>query len=200
MIQKTNAALLIIALLFISGCGERLTDYQIEIIEKSASIIALDDVSELSPRDVYVLLGLLYTECVKLKEYKEVGSNYDTLYTAFSNLIPTYQKLVAREEKKGVDMQVDVLSKMAKVIANDSDEEIDEYIKELEGKRQAAINYLSKIRNDQQELFNSLLRITTQTQENPIWAKTKAKDYLREFHNFIEPEETVREESQSRDE
>ncbi len=37
MVQKTNAAFLIIALLFISGCGERSTDYQIEIIEKSES-------------------------------------------------------------------------------------------------------------------------------------------------------------------
>ena len=186
MIQKTNAGLLIIALLFISGCGERLTNYQIEIIEKSESIIALDDVSELSPRDVYVLLGLLYTECVKLKEYKEVGSNYDKLYTAFSNLIPTYQNLCAQEKKERKDAEFDLTIKLAELLIDDSKSEMRAYQKELEAELQNLKKYQAGIVADAEELFNSLLHITTETQENPIWAKTKAKHYHNEFHNLIE--------------
>ena len=193
MIQKTNAALLIIALLFIGGCGERLTDYQSEIIEKAESIIASEDVSDLSPRDVYVLLGVLYTECIRLKEYKKVGSNHDNLYTAFSNLIPTYRNSVAREEEKMKDMEVDILIKAGELRTNGSKAEIRAYQKELEAKGQNLTNYMAEIAADEEDLFNSLLRITTQRNpEEPIWAKTKAKDYLREFYNLIEPEETVR--------
>ena len=191
MVQKTNAALLIIALLFISGCGESLTKYQIEIIEKSESIIALDDASELSPRDVYVLLGLLYTECVKLKEYKDVGENYDKLYTAFTNLIPTYQNLSAQQIKKWRNRDIDRTIKGAELLIDGSKSEIEAYQKELEAEKQYFENYQAEILATQEELFNSLLRITTETQENPIWAKTKAKDYLREFHNLIEAEEKV---------
>ncbi len=60
MVQKTNAALLIIALLFMAGCGHRLTDYQIEIIEMAESIIASNDVSELSSLDVPHVMCMFY--------------------------------------------------------------------------------------------------------------------------------------------
>lgn len=208
MVQKTNAALLIIALLVYAGCGHRLTDYQIEIIEKVESIIASNDVSELSyldvpPRDVYVLLGLLYIECVKLKEYKKVGSSYDKLFTTFSNLIPAYRNLVKQEIiKEGRMKELKLTGEVINLIKEGRDlldftkdpnyktltsnyrllaKEQEQFLKNSESKKAA----------DREELFNSLVRITTETHEEPIWAKNIAAGYLQEFSELIERGEKV---------
>lgn len=208
MVQKTNAALLIIALLFMAGCGHRLTDYQIEIIEKVESIIASNDVDELSyldvpPRGVYLLLGLLYIECVKLKEYKKVGSSYDKLFTTFSNLIPAYRNLVKQEFIEGANIEVLKLTREAiNLIKEGRDvleftqdpnyktltsnykllaKEQEQFLKKSESKKAA----------DREELFNSLVRITTETYEEPIWAKNIAAGYLQEFSELIKREEKV---------
>ena len=183
--NKTTAVLLTIALLFIGGCGDGLSDYQSEIIEKAESIIASDNVSELSPREVYVLLGLLYTECVKLKEHKNVGQSHDKLFAAFSNLIPTYRNLLAEEKEKQDSLRVDNLIKTSKAIIDGSDEALAERRNELETQVQKLERHMSEMVADEQELFNSLLRITNEKQEEPIWAKAKARDYLREFHDLI---------------
>lgn len=213
MVQKTNAALLIIALLFITGCGHKLTDYQIEIIEKAESIIASNDVSELSsldvpPRDVYVLLGLLYIECVKLKEYKKVGSSYDKLFTTFSNLIPVYRNLVEQETNeegytKMIHRAIDTLDLIKKALIKEGKDSLEiimdpqyskmnsQVVSLLDTRRQNLKDYESKIAPDREELSSSLLRITNETHEEPIWAKNIAAGYLQEFHNLIERAEKV---------
>ena len=185
MLNKTNAALLIFALLFIGGCGDGLSDYQSEIIEKAESIITSDDVSEFPRREVYILLGLLYTECVKLKEHKNEGSSYDKLFTVFSNLIPTYRKLVAQDEEKQEAISHDNLIKTSEAVIEGSEEALIERRNELEAHLQNLKTYVSEMVAAEQDIFNSLLRITTETQEEPIWAKAKARDYLREFHDLI---------------
>ena len=48
----------------------------------------------------------------------------------------------------------------------------------------------SKIAADR-GVVQSLLRVTTETHEEPIWAKNIAAGYLQEFHNLIEAKEKV---------
>ena len=193
MINITNTALLIVILLFVAGCGDGLSDYQSEIIEKAESIIASDDVDALATREVYILLGLLYTECIKLKEYDNVGSSHDKLFTVFSNLIPTYQRLMSEEEEKLKDVEYEILIKTAEVIIDGSKEALAEHRDELEAKKRNMENYISEMVADREDMFNSLLRITTETQENPTWAKAKAREYLREFNDLIDNTEEVEE-------
>ena len=58
-------------------------------------------------------------------------------------------------------------------------------------RKQNLKDYESKIAADREELSNSLLRVTTETHEEPIWAKNIAAGYLQEFHNLIEAKEKV---------
>ncbi len=152
---------------------------------------------------MYVLLGLLYIECVKLKEYKKVGSPYDKLFTTFSNLIPTYRNLVEQEtnEKEYTKMIHQTIEIMDIIKEGKDHSEIimdpqyskmnSQVVSLLDTRKQNLKNYESKIAADTEELSNSLLRITNETHEEPIWAKNIAAGYLQEFHNLIEREEKV---------
>ena len=195
MFNKTNIAILLIALMFIGGCGEDLSNYQSEIVKKAELIISSDNVDKLSVREVRILLGLLYLECVKLKEHNNEGSSYDKLFITFSNLIPTYKNLIAQEKERFEAMKRDSLIKTNKAViealSDDSDDalirrkdELEAYIRDME-------TQVSELIADEQEFFNALLLITTETQEQPIWAKAKARDYLHKFNNLVEDVEEV---------
>ena len=138
---------------------------------------------------MYVLLGLLYIECVKLKEYKKVGSSYDKLFATFSNLIPIYRNLVEQEtqEEWYTEMLAMVIPLADAGIKGGASEVVSLY----DTRKQNLKDYESKIAADREELSSSLLRITTETHEEPIWAKNIAAGYLQEFHNLIEREEKV---------
>ena len=188
MLKKTNIAFLIVSLIFISGCGDSLSDYQSEIIKKAELIISSNNEDELSSREVKILLTVLYIECVKLKEHNNEGAAYDKLFTAFTRLLPTYQDLQSLEIKKLENMEIDTAIKAAEAMIADSKDRRIELVDELELELQNLENYRNELSSDAQELYASLLRITTETQESSIWAKAKARDYTQKFYSLIDPD------------
>ena len=153
--------MLIALMLFIGGCGEDLSNYQSEIVKKAELIISSNNVDELSAREVRILLGLLYLECVKLKEQNNEGSSHDKLFTTFSNLIPTYKNLEAQEEERFKTMQIDSLLKTSEVVVealrDDSDEALIRRKDELETHIRDLETQMSEMIADEQEFFNALL-------------------------------------------
>ena len=195
MFNKTNITLLLIALILIAGCGDGLSKYQSEIVKKAELIISSNNVDNSSVREVRILLGLLYLECVKLKEHNNEGSSYEKLFTTFSNLIPTYRNLRAQEKKRFETMRTEDLIKtsnaLVKSLSDNSDDAVIRRRDELETRMQDLENYGAELIADEQALFDAILLITTETQEQPIWAKSKAKEYLLKFNNLIEDMEEV---------
>ena len=188
MFSKINAALLIVVLIFMASCGENLNDYQSEIVKKAESIIASNNENGLSSREVKILLTVLYIECVKLREYKNQGTSYDKLFTTFTNLIPTYHNLTRLKDEKRREYHTESLIKTAKALTDGSDKNIIELMDELEVEKQNLEMEIDVLKSDALERYNSLLLITTETQESSIWAKAKAKAYVQEFNNLIDAE------------
>ena len=160
------------------------------------------------PAPPKIVQSLVYIECVKFKESKKVGSSYDKLFTTFSNLIPAYRNLVVQEFNQKGNTEIlkntkDLMGLIKEGLikeGKDGLEIIDDpnyktlasnYISLAKEQERYLKNRESQKAADTEELFNSLLRITTEIHEEPIWAKNIAIGYLQEFRNLIEGKEKV---------
>ena len=156
MFSKTNTALLIIALMFIGGCGENLSDYQLRIVKEAESIVSSNNEDGLSAREIKILLTVLYIESVKLKEHNNDGSSYDKLFTTFTHLIPTYQNLVSLENEKQEKNRIESLLKTTDAIISESKLDIKTRIDELEYEVKKLESFKDVLISDAQALYNSL--------------------------------------------